>query len=236
PARFLLVAAMNPCPCGHWGDTGAECRCLPDAIERYRGRLSGPLLDRIDLRAHVPRVPYDELRDESRERSSLVRDRVLAARERMRQRQGRGVNADLGVAEVRRFCRIDRATDALLAEAVRARHLSVRGYHRVLRVSRTIAVLAAGVARYLTEARGRRRRLAHAIRGHGALVSEFPPEAPAQRWTFAQRDSTIAALGAVTAVVEAPVGSGALITAAEARKLGRPLYAIPGPIGAAASA
>jgi len=146
PARFLLVAAMNPCPCGHWGDTGAECRCLPDAIERYRGRLSGPLLDRIDLRAHVPRVPYDELRDESRERSNLVRDRVLAARERMRQRQGRGVNADLGVAEVRRFCRVDGPTDALLGEAVRTRHLSVRGYHRVLRVSRTIADLAASDA------------------------------------------------------------------------------------------
>ena len=100
----------------------------------------------------------------------------------------------------------------------------------------TVAVLGAGVTRYLADAGGRRRRLAHAIRGHGALVSEFPPEAPAQRWTFAQRDSTIAALGAVTVVVEAPAGSGALITASEARRLRRPLYAIPGPIGAAASA
>jgi len=100
----------------------------------------------------------------------------------------------------------------------------------------TVAVLGAGVTRYLADAGGRRRRLAHAIRGHGALVSEFPPEAPAQRWTFAQRDSTIAALGAVTVVVEAPIGSGALITAAEARKLGRPLYAVPGPIGSSACA
>src|SRR5438552_3122439 len=100
----------------------------------------------------------------------------------------------------------------------------------------TIAVLGAGIASYLEEVRGRRRRLAQAIRRHGALVSEFPPDAPAQRWTFAQRDSTIAALGAVTVVVEAPVGSGALITANEARRLRRPLYAIPGPIGAAASA
>ncbi len=100
----------------------------------------------------------------------------------------------------------------------------------------TVAVLGAGVTRYLADAGGRRRLLAHAIRGHGALVSEFPPDAPAQRWTFARRDSTIAALGAVTVVVEAPVGSGALITASEARRLRRPLYAIPGPIGAAASA
>ena len=100
----------------------------------------------------------------------------------------------------------------------------------------TIAVLGAGIASYLEEVRGRRRRLAHAIRGHGALVSEFPPDAPAQPWTFAQRDSTIAALGEATVVVEAPVGSGALITATEARRLRRPLYAVPGPIGAAASA
>ena len=100
----------------------------------------------------------------------------------------------------------------------------------------TIAVLGAGIASYLEEVRGRRRRLAHAIRGHGALVSEFPPDAPAQRWTFAQRDSTIAALGEVTVVAEAPLDSGALITAAEARQLRRPLYAVPGPIGAAACA
>ena len=100
----------------------------------------------------------------------------------------------------------------------------------------TVAVLGAGIPSYLEEVRGKRRRLAHAIRGHGALVSEFPPGAPAQRWTFAQRDSTIAALGLATVVVEAPVDSGALITATEARRLRRPLYAVPGPIGAAASA
>ena len=100
----------------------------------------------------------------------------------------------------------------------------------------TVAVLGAGIASYLEEVHGKRRRLAHAIRGHGALVSEFPPGAPAQHWTFAQRDSTIAALGEMTVVVEAPVGSGALITTAEARRLRRPVYAVPGPIGAAASA
>lgn len=136
---------MNPCPCGFWGDAERECTCLPEQIERYRGRLSGPLLDRIDLRVHVPRVPFERLRDEGRERSAQVRDRVLAARERMRVRlaaTGSGVNADLSVAEVKRFCAVDSATDGLLADAVGARRLSARGYHRVLRVARTSADLA----------------------------------------------------------------------------------------------
>lgn len=101
---------------------------------------------------------------------------------------------------------------------------------------RTVAVLGAGIASYLQGARGRRRRLAHAIRSSAALVSEFPPEAPPQKWTFAQRDATIAALGLLTVVVEAPIGSGALITAEEARRLRRRVYAVPGPIGVAASA
>ena len=101
---------------------------------------------------------------------------------------------------------------------------------------KTVAVLGAGIASYLGDARGRRRRLAHAIRASGALVSEFPPDAPPQKWTFAQRDATIAALGDLTVVVEAPIGSGALITAEEARRLRRPVYAVPGPIGASASA
>jgi DNA processing protein len=100
----------------------------------------------------------------------------------------------------------------------------------------TVAVLGAGIASYLEDARGRRRRLAHAIRAGGALVSEFPPDVPPQKWTFAQRDSTIAALGELTVVVEAPVGSGALITAEAARRLGRAVYAVPGPIGVSASA
>ena len=101
---------------------------------------------------------------------------------------------------------------------------------------RTVAVLGSGIASYLDEARGRRRRLAHAIRATGALISEFPPDAPPKNWTFAQRNTTIAALGELTVVVEAPVGSGALITAEEARRLGRPVYAVPGPIGVSASA
>jgi DNA processing protein len=101
---------------------------------------------------------------------------------------------------------------------------------------RTVAALGAVIASYLEDVRGRRRRLAHAVRAGGALISEFPPDAPPRKWTFAQRDTTIAALGELTVVVEAPVGSGVLITAEEARRLGRPVYAVPGPIGAAASA
>ncbi len=146
PARFVLVAAMNPCPCANWGDPAAECTCLPEQIDRYRGRISGPLLDRIDLRVHVPRVPYERLREDGREPSAAVRLRVVAARERMRRRlEGAGgrVNADLSVAEVRRHCAVDAETERLLADAVRARRLSARGYHRVLRVARTAADLAA---------------------------------------------------------------------------------------------
>ncbi len=141
PARFVLVAAMNPCPCGHHGDPGAECTCLPDAIERYRARISGPLLDRIDLRVHVPRVPYERLRsDDGREVSAVVRERVGAARSRM---SGRGVrtNAELGIAGLKRDCRLDADADALLADAMRMRRLSARGYHRLLRVARTAADL-----------------------------------------------------------------------------------------------
>src|SRR5207253_2867782 len=142
PARFVLVAAMNPCPCGHAGDTGIECTCLPDAIDRYRGRISGPVMDRIDLRVHVPRVPYEQLRDDepARERSAVVRERVCAARQRMRAR-GRRTNAELTVPEVKRDCRLDGDAEALLGEAMHRRAFSARGYHRVLRVARTAADL-----------------------------------------------------------------------------------------------
>lgn len=141
PARFVLVAAMNPCPCGHSGDPSVECTCLPDAVERYRGRISGPVLDRIDLRVFVPRVPYERLRDdETREPSAAVRARVCAARVRMRAR-GRRTNAELTLAETKRHCRLDADADSLMAHAMRERTLSARGYHRVLRVARTAADL-----------------------------------------------------------------------------------------------
>jgi magnesium chelatase family protein len=144
PARFTLVAAMNPCPCGHAGDPSAQCTCLPDAVDRYHARLSGPLRDRIDLRVHVPRIAYEELRALGSERSEAVRERVAAARERMRARlagTGRRCNAELTVAEVRRHCRVSPDAEDLAADAVRARRLSARGLHRVLRVARTLADL-----------------------------------------------------------------------------------------------
>src|SRR5206468_5179718 len=105
PVRGLVATSnLHGCPCGFWGDPERDCTCLPEQIERYRGRLSGPLLDRIDLRVHVPRVPFEHLREDGRERSADVRGRVLAARERMGARlsgTGRRVNADLMVGEVK---------------------------------------------------------------------------------------------------------------------------------------
>ena len=142
PARFTLVAATNPCRCGHHGDPETPCTCLPEQLDRYRARLSGPLKDRIDLRVAVPRVAYERLRERgAEERSCDVRARVLAARERMRWR-GRRTNAELIVAEVRRHCSLRPDAERLLAGAVRDRRLSARAYHRTLRVARTLADLA----------------------------------------------------------------------------------------------
>ena len=141
PARFTLIAAMNPCPCGKLGDPALACTCLPDAVDRYNARISGPFLDRVDLRVHVPRVPYEDLRDAApRERSADVRRRVQAARERMA-RRGRRANGELTVAEVRRHCSLDAQAERLVAAAVKDRRLSARGYHRLLRVARTVADL-----------------------------------------------------------------------------------------------
>jgi DNA processing protein len=128
------------------------------------------------------------------------------------------------------------ATAGLVVVSGLAQGVDSAAHEGALAAGTTVAVLGAGIAAHLGEARGRRRHLAHAVRAAGALVSEFPPDAPARPWTFVRRDATIAALGEATVVVEAPTGSGALITVAEARKLRRPLYAVPGPIGSSASA
>lgn len=155
PARFQLVAAMNPCPCGYAGDPSGRCRCTPDAVARYRGRLSGPLLDRIDLKLEVPRVPHAELRAGPRgEDSATVRARVVAARQRQRARSGLP-NAWLDNAGIERHCQLDGALHALLERAVERLGLSARAYHRVLRVARTAADLAGCehiLAEHLTEA------------------------------------------------------------------------------------
>jgi magnesium chelatase family protein len=150
PAKFMLVGAMNPCPCGFYGDPTRACSCPEALVSRYQKRLSGPLLDRIDLHVEVPRVEYDKLIGDGRtEPSARVRERAEAARERQRARFGGtrlAANADMGVAEVRQHCGVDGAGQALLRAAVVQLHLSARAYHRVLKVSRTIADLAGSEA------------------------------------------------------------------------------------------
>ena len=142
PARFQLVAAMNPCPCGWAGDISARCRCSSDAITRYRARISGPLLDRIDLHVDVPRLPPAALRPDAPEGESSghIRQRVIDARQRQLDRAG-VTNAALDQAATPRDCRLAPGDQALLERAIDALHLSARAMHRILRVARTIADL-----------------------------------------------------------------------------------------------
>jgi len=142
PARFQLVAAMNPCPCGHLGDPAATCRCTPDRIAAYRGRISGPLLDRIDLHVEVPRVGPAEIAGAApSEPSADVARRVMAARARQLARQGRA-NCRLEGQSVPECALAEAAALVLLGTAMQRLALSARAYHRVLRVARTIADLA----------------------------------------------------------------------------------------------
>jgi magnesium chelatase family protein len=146
PARFQLIAAMNPCPCGYLGHPSGKCRCTPDQVSRYRARLSGPLLDRIDLMIEVPAVTDAELRNTARgESSAVVQTRVCAAREKQQQRQGMP-NARLAPDDIEAHCTPDEAGATLLAQAMARLNLSARAYHRILKVARSIADLA-GAAR-----------------------------------------------------------------------------------------
>ncbi|KGQ20146.1 Competence related protein [Lysobacter dokdonensis DS-58] len=142
PARFQLVAAMNPCPCGWAGDASGKCRCLPQTVERYRARVSGPLLDRIDLHVDVARVPPEVLREDAPqgEASADVRARVACARTRQLERAG-VPNALLDQAATNATCRLAPDDRALLERAITAFDLSARSLHRILRVARTIADL-----------------------------------------------------------------------------------------------
>jgi magnesium chelatase family protein len=140
PARFQLVAAMNPCPCGYLGET--RCRCTPDQIAKYRAKLSGPFLDRIDLMIDVPVVPEADLTARANgEASSVVRERVIRARAAQIARQGKP-NALLGPDEIDQHCLPDSAGAQLLKQAMARLDLSARAYHRILKVARTIADLA----------------------------------------------------------------------------------------------
>src|SRR2546423_1332061 len=142
PARFQLIAAMNPCPCGHCGDRSGRCRCTPERIARYRGRISGPLADRIDLKLEVPAPRESELTVTTPgEDSSEIAKRVARAREAQLLRQGKA-NALLGSREIDRYCATGREGGELLRHALARLLLSPRAYHRVLRVARTVADLA----------------------------------------------------------------------------------------------
>jgi magnesium chelatase family protein len=161
PSNFMMIAAMNPCPCGYFGDPEHECTCSPQMISRYQKRISGPMLDRIDIHIEVPRVDYDKLSsDRLGEPSRDIRARVERAREMQRERfagvQGDGdgnpvtrargarlsCNADMGPAEIREVCPLNPAGKALVRAAMQQLHMSARAYHRILKLSRTIADLA----------------------------------------------------------------------------------------------
>jgi len=139
PARFQLVAAMNPCPCGYLGDPHGDCRCSLEQVQRYRGRISGPLLDRIDLQVEMPRVPWQELENDVGEDSASVRQRVLMARRRQRLRGH--LNSQLPHTELEAVCALDVADKHILYKASTRFRLSPRSIHRILRVARTIADL-----------------------------------------------------------------------------------------------
>ena len=143
PARFQLVAAMNPCPCGWFGDNSGRCRCTPDAIERYRGKLSGPLLDRIDIHLAMTRLQHEELHLNAApgESSAQIRERVIRTRELQRNRTG-VCNAHLSQSQLKEHCQLSTSNQDLLDKAMNALQLSARATYRILRVARTIADLA----------------------------------------------------------------------------------------------
>lgn len=147
PAEFILLASMNPCPCGYAMDPDHDCTCTPQQITRYQARISGPMLDRIDLHVEVPRVKYEKLAHAKEgESSQSIRERVSRTRELQAQRfQSLGstslTNADMGSKEIQQVCRLDEAGEKMMKLAVEQMHLSGRAYHRILRLARTVADL-----------------------------------------------------------------------------------------------
>jgi magnesium chelatase family protein len=162
PANFMMIGAMNPCPCGYYGDPVKPCTCSNSTVTKYQKRISGPLLDRIDIHIEVPRVEYDKLSDRRLgESSSVIQARVESARERQRLRfkihatspkidsNSPGAitcNAEMRPAEVRQYCNLDEASRSLMKAAMSQLNLSARAYHRVLKLARTIADLAGSEA------------------------------------------------------------------------------------------
>lgn len=146
PAKFMLVAAMNPCPCGFSTDPEKYCSCSPAQILRYQHKISGPLLDRIDLYIEVPRLSFEKMKAQTgAERSLVIRQRVTFAREKQRHRlkeSGKFVNAEISNKDIHNFCKLDNRGEEIIKQAVNNLGLSVRSYHRILRLARTIADLA----------------------------------------------------------------------------------------------
>jgi magnesium chelatase family protein len=143
PARFQMIAAMNPCPCGYLGDPASKCRCSADQVQRYRMRISGPLMDRLDMHVEVPRIPTTDLQSPTKaEGSDAIRQRVLTARHIQMRRQGK-CNARLQTSEIDQWCALDREAQVLMARAMQKLALSARAYHRILKVARSIADLDA---------------------------------------------------------------------------------------------
>ncbi|MDD6200465.1 MAG: YifB family Mg chelatase-like AAA ATPase [Firmicutes bacterium] len=145
PAEFMLVCAMNPCKCGWYGDPSGRCTCSDQAVRNYRGRISGPLLDRIDIVVEVPAVHFEDLRERAEaEPSAAVKQRVDAARERQHRRfgnDGKMCNARMGPEEMRKFCALDEESASLMKQAFDAMGLTARSYDRILKVARTVADL-----------------------------------------------------------------------------------------------
>ncbi|MFC1949737.1 YifB family Mg chelatase-like AAA ATPase [Chloroflexota bacterium] len=145
PANFMLVGAMNPCPCGYYGDPFRQCTCPPGLVSRYQRRISGPFIDRVDIFVEVPHIDYEKLTDDRLgEKSEKVRARVVAARSRQRQRfEGTRLtcNTEMTPAEVREFCQVEESAQSLLKAAMKQLYLSARAFHRILKLARTIADL-----------------------------------------------------------------------------------------------
>jgi magnesium chelatase family protein len=146
PANFMLVCSMNPCPCGNFGNPNHECSCAPQQIQRYMAKISGPLLDRIDIHVDVTPVKYDELSSARQgERSEQVRERVVRAREiqkrRFARRKGIHKNADMTTQDLRKYCALDADGEKLMKQAMTVMGFSARAFDRILKVARTIADL-----------------------------------------------------------------------------------------------
>jgi magnesium chelatase family protein len=145
PANFMLVGAMNPCPCGYYGDPFHQCTCPPSVVSRYQRRISGPFIDRVDIFVEVPHIDYEKLADDRLgESSEKIQSRVIAARAIQRERfKGTRLtcNAEMTPTEVREFCKTEESAQSLLKAAMKQLYLSARAFHRILKLARTIADL-----------------------------------------------------------------------------------------------